>query len=187
MTEKQKRFVDEYLIDFNATRAYKVAYPHIKKDPVAGVMGSRLLKNDSVRAYIAKRTRDRQRRTEVTQDMVVNELAAIAFSKATDYAKIVEKNATEKIDGDIVPVYDADGKPVTYRTVELEPTENLTDEQKRALAVIKKGRDGIEVKPCDKVKALELLGRHLGMWNDKLEVSKPLDDTVKELEAFFDG
>ena len=32
MTEKQKLFVDEYLIDLNATRAYKVAYPNIKND-----------------------------------------------------------------------------------------------------------------------------------------------------------
>lgn len=52
MTEKQKRFADEYLIDCNATRAYKAAYPSVKKDAVAQANGSRLLLNDMVKSYI---------------------------------------------------------------------------------------------------------------------------------------
>ena len=52
MTDKQKRFCDEYLIDCNATRAYKVAYPNVKKDEVASVNGSKLLRNAKVKNYI---------------------------------------------------------------------------------------------------------------------------------------
>ena len=52
MTGKQKRFCDEYLIDCNATRAYKVAYPNVKKDEVASVNGSKLLRNTKVKTYI---------------------------------------------------------------------------------------------------------------------------------------
>ncbi|MGM9935762.1 MAG: terminase small subunit [Candidatus Ornithomonoglobus sp.] len=52
MTEKQKRFADEYLIDCNATRAYKAAYPSVKKDTVAGSNGMRLLKNAEIKKYI---------------------------------------------------------------------------------------------------------------------------------------
>lgn len=52
MTEKQKRFADEYLIDLNATRAYKAAYPKVKKDEVARVNGSRMLTNANVKKYI---------------------------------------------------------------------------------------------------------------------------------------
>lgn len=52
MTEKQKRFADEYLIDCNATRAYKAAYPHITNDASACTMGGRLLGNVEVQAYI---------------------------------------------------------------------------------------------------------------------------------------
>lgn len=52
MTDKQKRFCDEYLIDCNATRAYKVAYPNVKKDEVAKANGSRLLTNANVKNYI---------------------------------------------------------------------------------------------------------------------------------------
>lgn len=52
MTDKQKRFADEYLIDCNATRAYKAAYPSTKKDVTARVNGSKLLTNANIKAYI---------------------------------------------------------------------------------------------------------------------------------------
>jgi phage terminase small subunit len=52
VTAKQRRFADEYLIDLNATRAYKVAYPGVKRDETARVNGSRLLTNANVRAYV---------------------------------------------------------------------------------------------------------------------------------------
>lgn len=55
MTEKQKRFCDEYLIDLNGTRAYKAAYPSVKSDKTAGVNAARLLGNASVRAYLDER------------------------------------------------------------------------------------------------------------------------------------
>lgn len=55
MTEKQKKFADEYLIDLNATRAYKAAYPNVKKDTVASQAGSRLLRNVKVKKYLDKR------------------------------------------------------------------------------------------------------------------------------------
>lgn len=52
MTDKQKRFCDEYLIDCNATRAYKMAYPRVKSDNVASASGTRLLGNVKVKTYI---------------------------------------------------------------------------------------------------------------------------------------
>ena len=55
MTEKQKRFCDEYLIDLNGTRAYKAAYPAVKSDKAAGAASARLLGNVSIRAYLDER------------------------------------------------------------------------------------------------------------------------------------
>ena len=52
MTDKQRKFADEYLIDCNATRAYKSAYPKIKSDEAARVNGSRLLTKANIKAYI---------------------------------------------------------------------------------------------------------------------------------------
>ncbi len=68
MTEKQKRFADEYLIDLNATRAYHVAYPAVKRDETAAQAGSGMLRNVKVAAYISERMEERQKRTEITQD-----------------------------------------------------------------------------------------------------------------------
>ena len=156
MTEKQKIFADEYLIELNATRAYKVAYQSVKKDETAAQDGSRMLRNVKVAAYIQERMEERQKRTEITQDRVLQELAAIAFAKATDYAEI--KN----------------------ECVRIRDTAELDEQQIRALAGIEEGKFGIKVKLNDKEKALELLGRHLGMFKDKVEVSG-LEDEKKKL------
>lgn len=165
MTKKQKIFADEYLIDLNATRAYKVAYPSIKKDEIAAVNGSKLLRNTKVADYIQKRMQDRQKRTEITQDRVLEELAAIAFARATDFAEIK---------GGCVIIKDTSG---------------LSEQQIKAIAGIKEGKFGIELKLNDKEKAPELLGRHLGMFKDRLEVSgleeekKKLDDILKQMRG----
>lgn len=163
MTDKQKIFADEYLIDLNATRAYRVAYPSVKKDETAAQAGSRMLRNVKVAKYISDLMKERQERTEVTQDRVVQELAASAFAKATDYVEI------------------RGGRVV------IKDTSQLEDNQIRAISGIKEGANGIEIKLNDKEKALELLGRHLGMWNDKLDIKTPaIDDSIKEMEAYFE-
>lgn len=52
MTDKQKRFCDEYLIDCNATRAYKAVYKNVKSDEAAASAAARLLRNVKVKKYI---------------------------------------------------------------------------------------------------------------------------------------
>lgn len=52
MTDRQQMFADEYLIDCNATRAYKAVYKNVKKDSVASVNASKLLRNPKVKSYI---------------------------------------------------------------------------------------------------------------------------------------
>ena len=158
LTEKQKIFADEYLTDLNATRAYKVAYPRVKNDDVAAPAAARLLRNVKVANYVEERMQERQKRTEVTQDRVIEELAAIAFARVTDYAE------------------------VTGGAVRIRNTEELTETQIRAIAGIKDGKFGVELKLNDKEKALELLGRHLGMFMDKLEVSGTLETEKTKLD-----
>ena len=155
MTEKQKIFADEYLIDLNATRAYRKAYPSVKKDETAAQAGSRMLRNVKVAEYIAERMQARQERTEITQDRVLEELAAIAFARATDYAEVKDDQ------------------------VFIKDTTGLSENQIKAIAGIKQGKFGIEVKLNDKEKALELLGRHLGMFKDRVEVSGLEEEKTK--------
>ena len=192
LTEKQKIFCDEYLIDLNATRAYKVVYKNVKNDETAAAAASRLLRNVNVQNYIDKKMREREKRTEITQDKVLKELAKIAFANAADYARVVEKEYVEDIrdeEGNVI------GQEVKkYKAVEVEATANLDKDKQAAIAGIKHGTAGIEVKLNDKLKALELIGRHLGMFNDKLEVqgnvntNNPFADlTTEELKKLIEN
>lgn len=188
LTAKQQRFCDEYLIDLNATQA-AIRAGYSKK--TANEQGARLLVNVSIQKKISELQKEREKRTEITQDSVLHELALIAFAKASDYARVVEKDAMVEVDGNMVPVLDEDGNQVKYRTVEPILTDELTEDQKKAIAVIKKGRDGFEIKPYSKIQALELLGKHLGMFTEKVEVKNTTPNafeglTTEELKKLID-
>ena len=177
LTDRQKKFCDEYLIDLNATQAaIRAGY----SEKYANTNTTKILQNTNVKEYLEKRQKERMERTEITQDMVLRELAIIAFSNAADYASIVEKQATAEVEGTVIALRDENGEPLMYRTVEPVLTADLTEDQKKALAVIKKGRDGFEIKPYDKIKALELIGRHLGMWDKKTE--KDNEEQIARIE-----
>lgn len=191
ITEKQKRFVDEYIIDLNATRAYKAAYPSVKKDEVAASAAVRLLRNVKVQAYMKERQKKIQERTEVTQDRVILELARIAFSNGSDFAKVVTKPRKRMVWNDQIQEYEE--KEIEEQFVELVDTDALPVDKRAAIAAIKEGKYGIEVASCDKVKALELIGKHLGMFKDKVEISGQVNNpmeglTTEELKKLiYDG
>ena len=100
------------------------------------------------------------------------ELAAIAFADATDYVQVVEK-----------PFVSKDGEEVMLPDVEITETANLKPEQKKAIAGIKQGKNGIELKLNDKTRALELLGKHLGMFTDNVQVSGSVNNPLAGLST----
>lgn len=158
-------FVKEYLIDLNATQAAIRAGYSVRS---AVKIGWQLLQKPRIADAIAKAKAERSRRTGISADRVLEELAAIAFANASDFAKVVRQQAVLTTDdGTRVLLYDEDGNPVMVNDVELIPTDQLTDCQKKALAGIKRGRNGIEVIQYNKEHALEMLMRHLGMLNEK--------------------
>jgi len=151
------RFVDEYMVDFNATQAaIRAGY----KAKTAHVIGAENLRKPKIAEEIARRQKDLQKRTEVSQDRVVKELARIAFANIADYIHVETQTRTKD-----------DGTEVTYQTVMFNETQELSADQRAALAVVKQSVNGVELKLHDKIKALELLGRHIGMFNDKLSLS----------------
>lgn len=77
LTEKQKIFADEYLIDLNATRAYKVAYPNIKKDTVAASNGGRLLRNAEIEKYIQSELDKKRSERVADANEVIEHLTAV--------------------------------------------------------------------------------------------------------------
>lgn len=171
MTDAQKRFCDEYLTDLNATRAYKVAYKNCKSDLTARTNGSKLLTNTNIQNYISEKQKEIEKRTEVTQDMVIQELANIAF---LDIRKLYNES------GGLKNVQDIDER--TVRAISsLETLEEYDGygENREQIGNTQK------VKLLDKTKALELLGKHLGMFSDvnvnmKNAVQVELVDDVNE-------
>ena len=104
LTDKQIIFANEYLVDLNATRAYKKAYPNVKKDSVAAVNGNRLLRNAKVKNYIdenLKKIEDESiaNATEVmkylTKVMRNETLEEVVIACDGGYAK-VDKTPSEK-------------------------------------------------------------------------------------------
>lgn len=178
LSKKQELFCKEYLVDLNATQAYKRAGYSVKSDNAAAVEASKLLRNPKVEARIRKLMEERSKRTEITADKVLAELAAIAFTKGSDFAEVIEEPII--INGSYVLDPDT-GAVKKQEVVKIIPTDKLPEEKKKAIASIKEGKYGIEVSTCDKVRALELLGKHLGMFKDKVEVSGTINNPYEGL------
>ena len=156
MTKKQKRFIEEYLIDLNATQAaIRAGY----SPDTAKSIGSENLTKPDIQARIAKAMAERSRRTGVNADRVVMELAKIAFVNAND---VIDPD-TATVRADALPEDTAAMQSVKVKTF---------------------GEDGLEreIKMADKLKALELLGRHLGMFKDKVELSGALETEKTKLD-----
>jgi len=178
LTKKQKKFCDEYLIDLNATQAaIRAGY----SEKTARFIGAENLTKPNIQEYIQQRMNAREKRTEITQDMVLRELAKIAFSNGSDFAKVVTKPRKKMVWNDEIQEYEE--KEIEEQFVELIDTDKLPDDKKAAIASIKETKHGIVVESCDKVKALELIGRHLGMFKDKIELSGQVNNPFDELSV----
>ena len=166
LTAKQKAFVAEYLIDLNATQAaIRAKY----SEKTAEQTSSRLLSNVKVQEAVQEAMKNREKRTQITQDKVLNELAKIAFANGTDFASLMTGMKKEKVWNDEKQEYDE--VEVEKQFIQFVDTASLPDDKKAAVAAIKETRHGLAVESHDKVKALELIGKHLGMFKDKLELS----------------
>lgn len=104
MTEKQKIFADEYIICLNATRAYKKAYPNVKKDEVARSNGSRLLTNANVKAYIDEQLERLQSERVADQQEVMEYLTAVMRGKKTEPLLVLDGEGKQKVVDAIPPV-----------------------------------------------------------------------------------
>lgn len=85
MTDRQRRFVDEYLVDLNATQAaIRAGYSR----HTASVIGCENLGKPEIQAAISEAMQQRQRSTGITHDKILEALAAVAFSEEEDAAKV---------------------------------------------------------------------------------------------------
>lgn len=176
MTNAQKRFCDEYLIDLNATKAYKAAYPNCKKDETASQAGSRLLRNVKVQEYIAAKQQEMQERNKITQDTIIQELAKIALFNIKD---IYNENGTLKkvteLNDDTAKAIS--GVKILQKAGAMKISLNGRNEE---IPIEHIPEQTVEFKTNDKTKALELLGKHLGMFKENINLNqdKPFEVNI---------
>lgn len=89
MTDNQRRFCDEYLIDCNATRAYKAAYPRIKNDNVAKSAGNRLLTFVDIKEYIQTRLDEMASAKVATAEEVIQYLTSVMRGESNSEVVVV--------------------------------------------------------------------------------------------------
>ena len=156
MTVKQKIFIEEYLIDLNATQAaIRAGY----SSDSAYSIGQENLKKPELRARIDQAMAERSRRTGINQDRVLRELARLAFVNPTDVINMEDATLKESSDVD---------ETAAIQSVKVKSF----------------GENGIEreIKMTDKLRALELLGKHLGMFQNNLNLNV---QSSEKLEAIF--
>jgi len=157
LTARQRRFVEEYAVDRNGVQAFFRAFGRNTAAGIprsyraAQVSASRLLSNPIIQTEVKAALREQNRRTRMTADRWVRALSRVALLEFDE-------------------LYEADpvtGMPVPRRWQEVPVTARM------ALRGVKvtKGRAGgdqgyVEYVPCDRLKALELLGRHFGYLSD---------------------
>lgn len=155
LTPRQRLFASEYLVDLNATQAaVRAGYSRKNADQI----GNQLLGKAIVAKAIQDAMTKREKRTEITQDMVIAQLAKVAFADIKDFVSWDDEGIkiqdSAKVDGTLLN----------------EVSENISE----------LGGRTIKVKRHDAMKALELLGRHLGMFNDKMHVAMQAQVTFVE-------
>lgn len=153
LTEKQKRFAEEYLLDFNGARAAREA--GYNKN-VADRIAYQNLRKLEIQKYICELQEKKKEKFELSEEKIIDELSAIAFSRITDYASI---HKGFSMSGNIVTVLD------------FKNTEGLNERQIAAIGELSQTDKGnIKMKLADKLKALELLGKQIGMFKDNVKV-----------------
>lgn len=169
MTPKQARFVEEYLMDLNATQA-AIRAGYSKK--TAGQIGEHLLKKVEIQQALEERMKSRSERTQIDSDWVLIRLAQDATA---DLADLYDEN------GHLLPVKDW---PMAWRTGLVAGVETVME------------RDGVDkdgkpvyvtvrkIRLADRTKLLELVGKHIdvGAFKDRVEHSGKIG-----LEALITG
>lgn len=216
LTAKQQRFVEEYLVDLNATQAAIRAGYAAKH---AESQAYQLLQKTPVTAAIARARSKLSERVEISQEMVLNRYWMIATADPNELSihrrvncrhcygtghafqwkdgAEFERACTNAINSELEPPTDEGGygfdkterphpkcpecKGEGYGDVLWGDTRDLSPGAKALYAGIKQTKDGFEIKTQDQLAALNMVARHLGMFNDKLTLKGDADNPLVAL------
>ena len=143
LSAKRQRFVDEYCIDFNGTQAAIRAGYSVNS---AAIQAARLLINDNVKRALEERKVEIAEESKLKTSDVIDELKKIAFS---DITQVISFNNSK---------------------AKIKSSRKLSEDARKVIASVSQTQAGLTIKMHDKVKALELLGRYLNIFTDRVEV-----------------
>ena len=166
LTDMQQLFVDNYLVTLNAKKsAIAAGY----SPDSASDLGHQLLKHPLVSKQLRKAMSRRAKRLELSADNILREIARVAFS---------DIRAVMSFDANGVKVKSSD-KIHSDAAAAIQSVEHKLSETKDNCNI------SVKVKMHDKMKALDMAGRHLGLWKEADLDDKYKNMTVKELMEFI--
>jgi phage terminase small subunit len=164
---KHQAFVDQYLICMNQTKAYLKVYPDCSKES-ARTMASVLMGKPEIKDAISKLRQERSERCKIEADDVLKELALLGFSDMEDYVDYGPVGVTLKEMSELAPDMS--------RAIS-EVSHNFTSE----------GGGSVKFKLHDKRAALVDIGKHLGMFVEKVEHTGKDGAAVKHVWEIVDA
>lgn len=159
LTPKQEMFVKEYLIDLNGNQAaIRAGY----SEKTARITACDLLTNPNIQEALQKAMEERSKRTEITADKVLKEMAHIAFDDIGNYLSFKTVKTVVARDKE------TDEPIIGYQTV--VDVKDSADIDTRSIAEVSTGKDGVfRFKMYCKDAALVQLGKHLGLFNKEIQ------------------
>lgn len=161
MNRKQQRFVEEYLIDYNATQAAVRAGYSVK---TANEQGARLLAKASIKALVEEGMKKIGSKLEITRERIAEELIKIGLSNIHDFAEYGTREVVVGVDDKGQPIKEMKSIILLKESAETDGT---------LVSEVRTTQTGVAIKLHDKMKALELLGRYKAMFTDKAIVEVP--------------
>ena len=152
---RHDRFCREYIKDLNGTRA-AIAAGYAKKS--AKVTASQLLTNPNVQALLAKLTKKHADKLDLSTEKVLFELSRVGFSNMLDYIKTTEDGGAYV---DLSNLTQEQAAAIQEVTV-----DEYTEGRGKAARRVKRTK----FKLADKIRALELLGKYLKLFTERVEV-----------------
>ena len=182
LTPRQERFVQEYLIDLNATQAaIRAGYA----PKTANREGSRLLSNAVIASAVQKGRAKMAERAQIDQDWVLRQWQAIAEADPRDLVQYLRGPCPDCWDEPHEEPSPSCAKCGGHGKghVVLTDTRRLSPAAAKLYAGVQLGREGIKVNMRDQDAALVNIARHLGMFKDSLELKGGINVTINQDDA----
>lgn len=175
LTQKQLKFVEELIKGSTPRNAYRTAYPACRAgDSTVERCAHKLMENSKVQKEygrfidtVIQHNEIQPAGSAISPEQILKELAKIAFAKETDYTTVVSVPRKKIVRNETT----GESEEVEYlhKEIVVKDTDSLSEDSKAAISAIKETKYGISIETYDKVKALEMLGKHLGIFKDKLQ------------------